>query len=243
MTRPAAPPASPPPSAAELLDAWEQASAQPAWARPLTLLAVAGVERAGSVDELARLPVGARDERLLALREAVFGPALAATAACPACGEIAEFDLPATQLVDAAPASGSASVEVDGEEITFRLPTTADLAAVADAAPDDPDRAVGLLLERCAGALDPAQADAVIEAMEAADPVAAGAVDVVCPACGQQWSAPLDVAAFVWQEVEAWGERTLGEVDGLARAYGWREPEVLALSPWRRRRYLELAWT
>lgn len=241
MTRPAPP--SDPPSAAELLDAWEKASAQPAWTRPLTLLAEVGVERAGSVEELARLPVGARDRRLFALREAVFGPALAATAACPSCGEIAEFDLPAAEFADAAPAPGASSVVIDGEELAFRLPTTADLAAVADASPDDPDRAVTLLLDRCAGELDPTQADAVIEAMEAADPVAAAAVDVECPACGQRWAAPLDVAAFVWQEVEAWGERMLGEVDGLARAYGWRESEVLALSPWRRRRYLELAWT
>jgi hypothetical protein len=32
----------------------------------------------------------------------------------------------------------------------------------------------------------------------------------------------------------------LGDVHELARAYGWSEPEVLALSPWRRAAYLAL---
>jgi hypothetical protein len=31
------------------------------------------------------------------------------------------------------------------------------------------------------------------------------------------------------------------EVDALARAYGWREADILALSPARRAAYLELA--
>jgi hypothetical protein len=77
--------------------------------------------------------------------------------------------------------------------------------------------------------------------MEAADPVAAVTLGVTCPRCGNQWPAALDIAAFVWDEVAVWGERLLAEVDVLARVYGWPEPEVLALSKWRRRRYVELA--
>src|SRR5206468_730296 len=34
--------------------------------------------------------------------------------------------------------------------------------------------------------------------------------------------------------------RLLREVDALARAYGWREPDILALTPWRRDAYLQL---
>ena len=55
------------------------------------------------------------------------------------------------------------------------------------------------------------------------------------------WSAPLDVPAFVWAEVDAWTRRLLVEVHSLAAAYGWNEHEILALSPVRRLSYLELA--
>ena len=46
--------------------------------------------------------------------------------------------------------------------------------------------------------------------------------------------------AFVWAEVDAAAQRLLHEVDVLARAYGWTEPEVLALSEARRAAYLRL---
>ena len=38
----------------------------------------------------------------------------------------------------------------------------------------------------------------------------------------------------------AWAVRLLGEVHELASAYGWREHDVLALSPWRRQAYLQM---
>jgi hypothetical protein len=52
--------------------------------------------------------------------------------------------------------------------------------------------------------------------------------------------ATLDPAEFLWAAAEAQARRLLLEVDALARAYGWREPDVLALPPARRRAYLEL---
>src|SRR5262249_55645931 len=63
------------------------------------------------------------------------------------------------------------------------------------------------------------------------------------PACGHGWQADLDVGAFVLAEVDAHAARLLGEVHGLAHAYGWSEADILALSTARRRRYLELAWS
>ena len=64
---------------------------------------------------------------------------------------------------------------------------------------------------------------------------------IVCPACGAAYVADLDVAGFVWAELRASAQRLLGEVDTLARAYGWTEPDVLALGERRRAAYLELA--
>ena len=66
-------------------------------------------------------------------------------------------------------------------------------------------------------------------------------VDVGCPACHHEWETWIDVPGFLWTEVAASARRVAGEVAGLAVAYGWRESDVLALSPWRRQLYLDLA--
>jgi hypothetical protein len=41
--------------------------------------------------------------------------------------------------------------------------------------------------------------------------------------------------------MDARARALLAEVHSLARAYGWTEPEILALSPQRRAAYLEMA--
>ena len=55
------------------------------------------------------------------------------------------------------------------------------------------------------------------------------------------WLESLDIGSFVWHELTAWAQRAMDDVHVLARAYGWSESEVLALSAWRRQRYVELA--
>jgi hypothetical protein len=86
-----------------------------------------------------------------------------------------------------------------------------------------------------------ALAAALAERMAAADPQADVQLRLDCPACGHGWAAPFDIGAFLWDEVGAWVERTLGEVHALASAYGWTEAQVLELPSWRRQRYLEMA--
>ena len=51
---------------------------------------------------------------------------------------------------------------------------------------------------------------------------------------------PTDIAGFFWAELDAWARRLLREIHTLARFYGWSEAEILALSPLRRRCYLEM---
>jgi hypothetical protein len=77
--------------------------------------------------------------------------------------------------------------------------------------------------------------------MAEADPLAEVLVDHSCSACGGAFTADLDVGSFVWAELQARARRLMKEVDLLARAYGWTETEVLALSERRRAAYLELA--
>jgi hypothetical protein len=76
--------------------------------------------------------------------------------------------------------------------------------------------------------------------MSDADPQADVELALACPSCGHQWPAAFDIASFLWKELHAWALRTLREVHTLARSYGWREDDVLALSGTRRQLYLEL---
>ncbi|MFE6990250.1 hypothetical protein ACFVFN_19020, partial [Streptomyces pharetrae] len=80
----------------------------------------------------------------------------------------------------------------------------------------------------------------IAEAAEAADPAADVTLNVACPECGRATRAELDIASYLWTELDAWARDLLLDVHLLATAYGWSEPEILALSPLRRRYYLEL---
>lgn len=72
------------------------------------------------------------------------------------------------------------------------------------------------------------------------DPQAELLLALSCPACGHGWESELDVPSFVSEELHGWARRLLLEVHLVASAYGWSEPEILRLTPARRRIYLEL---
>jgi hypothetical protein len=60
-----------------------------------------------------------------------------------------------------------------------------------------------------------------------------------CPACGTTFPALLDGFALLAAAATP-AEALLREIDAIARAYHWREPDILALPVLRRRRYLAL---
>jgi hypothetical protein len=78
------------------------------------------------------------------------------------------------------------------------------------------------------------------ESLATADPMAERRVALTCPACDHAWSDSIDVASFIWAELEARARRLLWEVHSLASAYGWSESETLTLSAARRAMYLEM---
>jgi hypothetical protein len=228
-------------SAAELIAVWEHGRGQRPVERALTLLAAAhGGEETAAVAELT---VGRRDADLLSLREATFGPRLDCLGACPACGERLEssFETEAIRAKPAGEPDSRISVTVDGSELNFRLPTTADLLAVAGA--PDGEVARHWLLERCllGRPTVTAQAAAAVAArMAEAEPQADVELLLSCPSCEHEWKLAFDVAAFFWDEIDARAIRLLRDVHSLAGAYGWSEAEILSLSPDRRSAYLEL---
>ncbi|MDQ1071891.1 T4 family baseplate hub assembly chaperone [Streptomyces canus] len=235
--------------AAELLSTWEAGIGEAPVGRALLLHRTARPDI--DAGRLPSVPVGEREADLFALRRALFGERMQVRLACVACGEDMEFELDAGDLAGSLGGRSSAEsvvrVQQDGWDVEFRLPGVADLTAVARSR--DPREA---LLTRClvsavrdgaaatAGELPAPVQRRIAEAVEAADPGADLALNVACPECGQATRAELDIASYLWTELDAWARDVLLDVHLLATAYGWSEPEILALSPLRRRYYLEL---
>ena len=220
------------PNAAELLRAWETAAPQPPYMRGATLLAAA-IPDAGDA-EVRAWGIGKRDHHLLALRELLFGPDMPCVVDCAACGSVLEMVLQAaglqTDYLDA-----EREVRVADVNVVLRSPSTADLMAVAQT------RSAAGLAARCIVRADgDVPPDAVCRALADIDPQADLQLDLQCAECQHTWSTPFDIAAFLWREVDAWAAKTLREVHLLARAHGWTEGDILALTPWRRQRYLDL---
>jgi hypothetical protein len=233
-------------SAGELLDVWEGGEGASPLEQALLLLAAAEPEE--PLEALTELPIGERDARLFELRARTFGLELEGMTSCSACGERLELPLSVADLLESAATANAPHQVTFGElDLSFRLPTSADLAA---ATATDPRHARAVLLERCvtpAGGdahtmdtLPPGAVAALAEAMARADPLADLQLSLTCPACGHPFLAPFDIVGYFWTEIDAWARRTLREVHALASAYGWGEREILALSPARRRSYLEI---
>ena len=237
-------------SAHDLLEVWEVGEDRHPIDRALILLAAACPEL--TWNELAALSVGERDARLLALRERTSGPRLSGFAECPRCAERLEFDVAVSDLrvaTDSDAADEPWEMVVGDLELRFRLPDSRDLAAAAGC--EDKDKAHDLLVQSCVlqasrGGESVAElpAEATIRlAWQIAerDPQAEVMLDLRCPTCDHTWQALFDIVAFFWAELAAQARRLLREVHTLARAYGWRETDILSMSARRRQFYLELA--
>lgn len=222
-----------------LLDLWDHVEGLSPQQRALALAeAVAG-------EPLGNRPVGRRDACLLALHEELSGPVLDAVVSCPGCAEETEFTLDTPVLRKSAEqVEARGDVAVGSRRVAWRVPTGDDLVDLE--AIEDPEAAAAELLARCtAGAEDGApltgdERAAVTAAIADADPLAEVLVELTCPGCDRPFVADVDVADFATRAVRDAARRLLEEVDALARAYGWTEPEVLALSDRRRAAYLRL---
>jgi hypothetical protein len=237
-----------------LLDVWERGQGEGPTLRALALLAAACPETPW--EELCALPLGERDRRLLAVREGTLGRRIESVARCPGCGEPLDVTLDTRELRGGCEGEIPAEGELcrDGVLILrFRLPNSLDLLAAERCA--DVEEGRRRLAERCVVAarqdgepfpagmpasLKEDDVAALAAALAAADPGAEILLELRCPACEHGWRELLDVATFLWTEIEVQARRLLREVHVLARAYGWREPDVLALTPRRRRLYLEM---
>jgi len=237
-------------SAPELLDVWERGNVQSSVNRALSLLSAACPE--ASADSLTKLSICERDARLLTLRDWTFGSQLIGIATCPDCRERLEltFDVADIQVTSESGPTGELTIDVAGYNVRFRLPNSLDIDAIADH--KDVDVAREELLESCLLSvhhngeeispdhLPASLVEAIVERMAEADHQADVELALSCPSCRHQWHATFDIVSFFWSEINAWAYRILREVHTLARAYGWREADILAMSLGRRQFYLKM---
>jgi len=216
-----------------------------------------------AADLVSGLTVGDREALLLHLRRLTLGDRLDCVITCPApeCREPMELSLTVSELLVAPDPEPRREhvvrLETGGEQldVRFRLPTTADLAAVVDVSHADPELGASVLLERCVidagrggrsfpvSSLDARDRAAVAGAMAERDPQAVLELDLVCPTCGRDVSLLFDAGEFLLQELDVRATRLIEDVHALALHYHWSERDILALPAERRERYLELLAT
>ncbi len=243
-------------------DEWRVHEANSAGATPAagtTALLSALATRAGAAvgpDVIRALGIGTRERLLIEAYRATFGPLLDLVARCPACAELTEIAVAVGDVL-APPSSGEGegACVVDAMTVLVRIATGADHERVAGMAAANAGRAARELIAACilevrdaaGAAIKPAEVhDRVAGEVEATlrriDPDADIGATIECPACEARFRATLDGHALIAGAITP--EAALfAEVDMLARAYGWREADILAIPLLRRRRYLELAAT
>jgi hypothetical protein len=236
-----------------LVRVWELGFDRAPWYRALLSLAPAYPDQ--PFERLAQLTVGERNVRLVALRTLLFGPSVEAAVACPKCAVPLEFGFDLLELCPEAAGPSqyqSPDFDVAAGEATLRCrpATTADIAAVA--ALPAPQARVALAQrlvvdatlhnDTCdATAVASDAAERIGDALSEADPYAETSMAFECAACGHDWNAPFDIAAFLWSELTSQVHRILEDVQRLAKAYGWSEGSILAMTGLRRRFYLDRA--
>ena len=249
-------------SAAELLTAWDRALGQSSMQQALVLLAAVYPEY--SMEQLAQWSVGQRDACLLTLRERLFGSQLQGVTVCPQCRQRIElaFNVPdirvgPTMTDPIVPVDEVMTLAAEGYRVQFRLPNTLDLEAIETGV--DVNQIREQLLHRCITSVvrDGAEksdgepvdnliplpitlVDAIAERMAEADAQADTRLALSCPDCHHEWFSTFDIATYLAGEIHSWAKYLLREIHSLARGYGWREADILTMTPRRRRAYLEL---
>lgn len=229
---------------AQILEMWESGVALHPLDRALLLLR--WMRPNMMLSELANIPLGQRDQMLLALRSELFGRVLPCYADCPACRTRLEFTLDAEAFRSE---NNHPPIEVDGLQI--RQPTSRDLASVMTE--PDPERAAQQLAQQCcrlvakqesdaSPLLNPAQLAKIESILTEIDAAADIVLDFTCTQCGYVWQTPFDISDYLWREIDTYAARLMNDIHALARAYGWSEYEILGLSEIRRAAYLERVW-
>lgn len=205
----------------DLLRLYERGRDQGAWQRACLLSAAAGADGA---------TLGDIDRAVWRMRCAMVGQGGQALVTCSGCGAQIEIDLPVGFTPPDRQSEDTVPVVFDGETHLLRFPT------LADVTPRGVNRAA-----LCPDApwADPGFVDAAETALAEADPGLRLQLTLHCADCGAAQAPDFDLLGFVWSELDAMARRLVSEIGQLARGYGWREADLLAMSARRRALYLE----
>ena len=237
----------------EVIRLWEHGQQHDTVNRALWILVTAFPKR--SRDELAEFPIGRRDKLLLRLREQMLGRSVQSYAECPQCNAQLTFSLDTAELRRRSRNQHSSKrpqeLDENGYCVQFRLPNSFDLSAAVRCRESQAARAV--LIERCVLRANDSTASVAVRALpepvieriaariSECDPLADTVVGLSCPACRWEWDILFDIGSLLWAEIAARAKRHLQDVHVLAGTYGWRENDILGMSPARRQFYLEMA--
>ena len=204
-----------------------------------------------TLEHLANLSIGERDALIFKLHQKTFGKILSGFAKCPKCEEHLEFQMSTSDFLDNHAQNTNRSFKYKNIELFFRPVTGRDLLET-QCLDDLNDARLALIDRTVTGVFQngesititdlPNEALQILsENLSQSDPLADIMLDLNCPACGETWECLLDIVSFLFHEIAAEAKRLLNEVHILAEAYGWKEKEILALSPGRRLFYMEVA--
>jgi hypothetical protein len=204
-------------------------------------------------EQVLSLSLGGLGRELFRIRTRLFGQRFTACVPCSGCGERMQIEFDAERVLEHRRAELPSHVTLhlpDELVIVARPPSVGDLEVASTAA--DVEAAQRVILRRCiqsarrgpqpidAGELPARTLEALGTRLENADPDAHIELEARCPGCGRVTQHAFDIVTFLWAEIEGEAVRLLHEVHRLARGYGWREADVLAMSPLRRRAYMEM---
>jgi len=252
-------------SGQDILHIWERGLAQHWIDRALTILSVA--LPSVPYTTLANLSIGKRDSLLFAIREQTFGPRFDSQMACPACQVMLEFSFDAatvgmSEQIELDGPDLTQKMQLADYEVQFHLPTSVDLATLVSGdgseentsgeGDDDFGVARRQLMRQCvlvahregeeiqADMLPEMVVSALADHMAECNPRAQVELVLDCHSCCHKWQTTFDIVSFFWTEISGQAKRLLYEVDTLARAYGWREIDILSMSAARRYAYIEM---
>ena len=195
------------------------------------------------------LPLGTRIECLLLIVGLDGGDSFSLPLHCAntGCGEALEVDFTLGELLGSVEQEAQDNIEVlrNGKRIALRRPTAADQVAWRGRSYGSRPEAVRgiarfLIVEQPDDELDDEWLEIIEQALDRHDPLIDFTVTVQCPACREHSPHRIDLADFALGRLAAGQAKVFQEVHLLAGHYHWSEPEILAIPPWRRAKYLAL---
>ncbi|OAN36775.1 hypothetical protein [Mycolicibacterium iranicum] len=163
------------------------------------------------------------------------------------CGQPIEVELSLGEVLEAATETPDEpfAVHIGSDRYMLRRPTGADQVAWLQTAYGSEvlaQRAIAssLIVEGPSGEPGPEVVAAIDAYLDVADPLVRFTLTAVCPYCGDAAEHDAGLAEAALRILSLAQTRTIADVHGLARAYGWTENEVLGLPAWRRQAYLDL---